>query len=139
LEAAGCTLKDYYFALGPADVVVIYEAPDAVTAASMSMTLGATGTSSSVETIQLFTMEEAMAAMTKSGQVQRTYKPFGDAGAETVNRSGGVGSESFRQGRRVASAAASPARLATSLVARPLVLDWPKRHRPPSIISEKGR
>ena len=38
LEAAGCTLKDYYFALGPADVVVIYEAPDAMTAASMSMT-----------------------------------------------------------------------------------------------------
>ena len=75
LEAAGCTLKDYYFALGPADVVVIYEAPDAITAASVSMTLGATGTSSSVETIQLFTMEEAMAAMTKAGQVQRTYKP----------------------------------------------------------------
>ena len=32
LETAGCTLKDYYFALGPADVVVIYEAPDAMTA-----------------------------------------------------------------------------------------------------------
>ena len=43
LEAAGCTLKDHYFALGPADAVVIYEAPDAVTVASVSMTLGARG------------------------------------------------------------------------------------------------
>ena len=75
LEAAGCALKDYYFALGPADVVVIYEAPDAMTAASVSMTLGASGASSSVETIQLFTMEEAMTAMTKAGQMQKTYKP----------------------------------------------------------------
>jgi uncharacterized protein with GYD domain len=75
LEAAGCTLKDYYFALGPADVIVIYEAPDALTAASMSMVLGASGASSSVETIQLFTPEEAMTAMTKAGQVVRNYKP----------------------------------------------------------------
>ena len=56
-------------------MVVIYEAPDAMTAASVSMTLGASGASSSVETIQLFTMEEAMTAMTKAGQMQKTYKP----------------------------------------------------------------
>ena len=75
LEAAGCTLKEYYFALGPADVIVIYEAPDAITAASVSMMLGASGASSSVETVPLFTMEEAMTAMTKAGQIQKTYKP----------------------------------------------------------------
>ncbi len=65
----------YYFALGPADVIVIYEAPDAITAASVSMTLGASGATSSVETMQLFTMEEAITAMTKAGQVQKSYKP----------------------------------------------------------------
>jgi uncharacterized protein with GYD domain len=75
LEAAGCTLKDYYFALGPTDVIVIYEAPDAITAASVSMTLGASGAASSVETMQLFTMEEAITAMTKAGQIQKSYKP----------------------------------------------------------------
>jgi uncharacterized protein with GYD domain len=58
-----------------ADVVVIYEAPDALTAASVSMMLGASDASSSVETVQLFTMEEAMTAMNKAGQVQKTYKP----------------------------------------------------------------
>ena len=68
LQAAGCTLKDYYFALGPADVVVIYEAPDPITAASVSMLLGASGASSSVETVQLFTMEDAMTAKPTAGR-----------------------------------------------------------------------
>jgi hypothetical protein len=36
------------------------------------MTLGASGASSLVETVQLFTMEEAMTAMTKAGQIQKT-------------------------------------------------------------------
>ena len=56
-------------------MVVIYEAPDAITAASVSMMLGASGASSSVETVQLFTMEDALTAMTKAGQIQKTYKP----------------------------------------------------------------
>lgn len=75
LEAAGCSLREYYFAIGPADVVVIYEAPDALTAASVSMTLGASGTSSSVETMQLFTSAEGITAMTKAGHMQRNYQP----------------------------------------------------------------
>jgi uncharacterized protein with GYD domain len=75
LEANGCSLKEYYFALGPADVIVIYEAPDALTATSVSMTLGASGTSSSVETMQLFTSTEGMAAMTKAAQMQKNYQP----------------------------------------------------------------
>ncbi len=54
---------------------MIYEAPEAITAASVSMTLGASGAASSVETVQLLTMEEAMTAMTKAGQIQRVYKP----------------------------------------------------------------
>jgi uncharacterized protein with GYD domain len=56
-------------------VITIYEAPDTITAASVSMALGASGAASSVETVQLFTTEEAMTAMTKAGLVQNTYKP----------------------------------------------------------------
>ena len=74
-NAAGCVLKEYYFALRPADVIVIYEAPDALTATSVSMTLGASGATSSVETVQLFTIGEAATAMTKAGQTQKVYKP----------------------------------------------------------------
>jgi uncharacterized protein with GYD domain len=75
LQAAGCTLKEFYFCFGAADVIVTYEAPDAITAASVSMALGASGTAASVATTQLFTMEEAMTAMTKAGQIQRSYTP----------------------------------------------------------------
>jgi uncharacterized protein with GYD domain len=75
LEAAGCTLKEYYFALGAADVIVMYEAPDALTAAAVSMTLGASGASSSVETMQLFTSTEGITAMTKASHMQRNYQP----------------------------------------------------------------
>jgi len=46
-----------------------------VTRRGVSMVLGASGAASSVETVQLFTMEEAMTAMTKAGQVQKSYKP----------------------------------------------------------------
>ena len=75
LQAIGCTLKEYYFAFGAADAVVIYEAPDAGSAAAVSMALGATGTAASVETSQLFTMEEAMSAMTKASQMRGSYTP----------------------------------------------------------------
>jgi hypothetical protein len=47
------------------------------------MVLRASGAASSVETVQLFTMEEAMTAMTKTGQVQKSYKP------PSVSRIGG--------------------------------------------------
>jgi hypothetical protein len=68
-------LEDYWFALGPARRDRDLRGHDAITAASVSMTLAASDAASSVETMQLFTMEEAMTAMTKAGQVQKRYKP----------------------------------------------------------------
>jgi hypothetical protein len=44
-------------------------------AVSVSMMLGASGTASSVEIVRLFTTEEAMTAMTKTGQVQKSWPP----------------------------------------------------------------
>jgi len=75
LVAVGAKLKDYYFAFGDADVLVTYEAPDASTAAAVTMTLGASGAMSSAETVALLTMEEAMEAMKKSSKLQKAYKP----------------------------------------------------------------
>jgi uncharacterized protein with GYD domain len=75
LGAVGATLKDYYFAFGDADALVIYEAPDNSAAAALAMTLGASGSTSSVETVPLMTMEEAMAAMKKAGATHKAYKP----------------------------------------------------------------
>jgi hypothetical protein len=46
-----------------------------LSAASVSMMLGALGTASSVEIVQLFTTEEAVTTMTKTGQVQKSWPP----------------------------------------------------------------
>lgn len=74
LATVGGKLKDYYFAFGDADVIVIYEAPDAASAAPLAMTLGASGTASA-ETVALLTMEEAMEAMNKSAKTLKGFKP----------------------------------------------------------------
>jgi hypothetical protein len=45
------------------------------------MMLGASGASSSVETIQLLRMEETMTAMTKVGQILKSYRSSTARGA----------------------------------------------------------
>ena len=75
LAPLGGKLKDYYFSLGDADVVVIYEVPNAITATALAMTLGSAGAATHVETTPLLTMTEAMEAMKLSGTTQGSYKP----------------------------------------------------------------
>jgi uncharacterized protein with GYD domain len=75
LATVGAKLRDYYFAFGDADAIITYEAPDAASAASIAMTLGASGATSSAETIALLTMDEAMDAMKKSNKTIKSYKP----------------------------------------------------------------
>ena len=82
MAAVGARLKDYYFAFGDADVIVIYEAPDATSAASLAMTLGASGTAASAETVALLTMEEGMEAMRKSAKTLKGFKPPAGKGSK---------------------------------------------------------
>lgn len=77
LEAIGGKLKDYFFALGRHDAIVIVEFPNNVTAAAAGMLLGATGAFTHVETTALLTMEEAMEAMAKAGKTSKDYRPPG--------------------------------------------------------------
>ncbi len=62
-EAAGGKLVCAYFTFGAKDIVVIYEAPNAISAVGLSMMLGASGAASDTETIPLLTTAEAMEAM----------------------------------------------------------------------------
>ena len=75
LAGVGATLKGFYFVFGDTDLIVIYEAPDSVSAAALAMSLGASGAASDVETSLLLTMEEAMEAMKKAGVAQKAYRP----------------------------------------------------------------
>lgn len=74
IQAVGGKLHEFFFAFGPDDAIVLFEAPDAVTAAAVSMAVGGSGALASVETVPLLTMEEAMAAMRKAPTVQKAYR-----------------------------------------------------------------
>jgi uncharacterized protein with GYD domain len=63
----GCTLRDYYFCFGESDVVVIFEAPDAATAAAVAIASNMAGHLKAIRTTQLFTVEEAVEIMRKAG------------------------------------------------------------------------
>lgn len=74
IEAAGGKLHEFYFAFGPDDVIALIEAPDAATAAAISMVVGGSGALAAAETVPLLTMDEAMAAMRKAASVQKAYR-----------------------------------------------------------------
>lgn len=61
-NAQRAKLRDYYFAFGDADAIVTYEAPDAASAASIAMTLGASGATPSAETLNGYKPPSAKAA-----------------------------------------------------------------------------
>lgn len=75
LQGIGGRLHYYFFAFGKYDIVLIYELPNNVAAASLSMLLGAAGTVTEVETTPLLTMEEAIDAMHTAGKAAGVYQP----------------------------------------------------------------
>ena len=68
-------LVDLYFCFGEYDGVAISEFPSNVDAAAASLAISSSGAFSNVKTTVLITMEEAVKAMDKAGQVARSYTP----------------------------------------------------------------
>ena len=82
LESLGCRLVAVYYAFGDYDGVVIFEAPDGVTAAAAVIAAIKPGHVSSVKTTRLLTVDEMQAALAKTKIVdeQTTYdRPGGSA------------------------------------------------------------
>ncbi len=72
IGSLGGTVEAFYFAFGEADVYVIADLPDAVSAAALSMTASAAG-AAGVRTVALLTTEEIDEASSKSV----AYRPPG--------------------------------------------------------------
>ena len=70
IEKAGGKLKAFYFAFGEKDVVAILEAPDATTAAALSLAVAAPGHVKHITTTPLLTMKEGMDAMKKAAALK---------------------------------------------------------------------
>jgi uncharacterized protein with GYD domain len=73
LERAGGRLLSLYYCFGEQDVVGIMEAPDAATAAAVSIAVTSAGHVKSVQTTVLMTVKEAVEAMKKAGKL--SYQP----------------------------------------------------------------
>jgi uncharacterized protein with GYD domain len=65
LEAAGGKLESFYFAFGGSDVYAVFELPDNVTAAALSLAVNQSG-ALATKTIVLLTPEEMDAAAKKT-------------------------------------------------------------------------
>lgn len=77
LKGIGGRLHYYFFCFGEFDIVLLFELPDNVSAAALSMVLQSAGTVSDVETTPLMTMEEAIEAMRIAGDTTGVYQPPG--------------------------------------------------------------
>ena len=75
IEAVGGKLHSMFMMFGEDDVLVIYEAPDAIAAASLAMTLGASGVATSGRTTTLLSMTETVQAMEKAKITRSGYRP----------------------------------------------------------------
>ena len=64
-EAVGARLEGLYWMLGEADGMVLLEAPDAETAAAVTLTSASTGTVRSLGTHQLFDQDQLQAILGK--------------------------------------------------------------------------
>ena len=77
LKGIGGRLHYYFLCFGEFDIVLLFELPDNVSAAALSMVLQSSGAVSSVETTPLMTMEEAIGAMSLAGNTTGVYQPPG--------------------------------------------------------------
>lgn len=75
IERAGGKLHGLWFAFGEHDIVAIAEMPDGISAAAISMAIGASGTMSSYRTTALMTSSDAVEAMRRAAEVN--YKAPG--------------------------------------------------------------
>ena len=75
IESAGGKLHGFWYAFGTHDGYNLWEAPDNVSMAAVSLAISGGGALSSFETTVLLTIEETMDALQKAGEIR--YRPPG--------------------------------------------------------------
>ena len=69
IESVGGKLHGFWYSFGAHDCYNLWEAPDHVSMAAVALAIAGGGALRSFETTVLFTVEEAMEALRKAGQV----------------------------------------------------------------------
>jgi uncharacterized protein with GYD domain len=75
VESLGGTQEAFYWMQGKHDGFLITNLPDAVAASALAAAVGATGAITSIETHQIFDLDEQAAIVTQAGIAMRAYKP----------------------------------------------------------------
>ena len=79
IEAAGGSLVAFYWMLGDHDGLAIYDAPDAAAAAAVTAAIFSSGRVADVRTNALLSSSETIEALTRAGEVAKSYEPPGGA------------------------------------------------------------
>jgi uncharacterized protein with GYD domain len=75
IEAVGGTLHGFWYAFGEHDGYNLWEAPDNVAMTATALAIGAGGALRSIQTTDLMTVEETLAALEKAATIR--YRPPG--------------------------------------------------------------
>jgi uncharacterized protein with GYD domain len=78
-DALGTTLEAFYWLpLAAHDVLIMFDAPDSVTASAVNMAVGSTGAVRNIETYELLTHEQLSEALALATDVRQIYRPPGE-------------------------------------------------------------
>ena len=80
VKAAGGRLLDLYFVFGENDLVAIFEAPDPISAAAVSVAANIAGHVKSIKTTQLLTVEDSLELMRRTASLGPAQPPAGATG-----------------------------------------------------------
>ena len=80
LDTVGGSLEAIYWMFGADDGIVIFEIPDSVTAAAVSLAAGSSGAFKHLETHELFTQEQLGEALARAKNTTQAYQPPGQQG-----------------------------------------------------------
>ncbi len=76
-EAVGAKLDTFFWSFGDDDYLAIIDAPDDVTAGSLAIAVGSSGSLRNLRTIKLITPEEGRKVLEKAKAAKAVYAPPG--------------------------------------------------------------
>ena len=77
LEQVGGKVEAYYWMFGPHDGMAVFDLPDSVSTAAVSIAVGSTGSFDSLETHELFPVDQLNDILSKAKAVRGAYSPPG--------------------------------------------------------------
>lgn len=77
LQEIGGRMESFYWMFGEWDGLVVFDVPDAATAAAFSGRVTSSGLIAKIKTQQLLTMDEARECLEKAGAAGAAYEPPG--------------------------------------------------------------